>query len=46
MIPMVHLSGHWMREVRVWEGKESYQTLDEAMQDLEKALTEWVEENE
>jgi len=29
-----------------WEGKESYKTLDEAMQDLEKALTEWVEQNE
>ncbi len=29
-----------------WEGKESYKTLDEAMQDLENALPEWVEENE
>ncbi len=25
----------------VWEGQDSYQTLDEAFQDLEQALTEW-----
>lgn len=30
----------------VWEGNESYETLDEAMQDLEKALAEWTEQHE
>ena len=30
----------------VWEGKKRYKTLDEAMQDLEKGLAKWVEENE
>ena len=25
----------------VWEGQDSYKTLDEAFQDLEQALTEW-----
>ena len=29
----------------VWEGKEKYATLDEALQDAEKAITEWLEEN-
>mgnify|MGYP001570665358 CR=1 FL=1 len=29
----------------VWEGKEKYATLDEALQDAEKAIAEWLEEN-
>lgn len=29
----------------VWEGKERYATLDEAFQDAEKAIAEWLEEN-
>ncbi len=26
----------------VWEGRQSYDTLDDAMQDLEKGLAEWL----
>ena len=26
----------------VWEGKKKYKTLNEAFQDLEKGLTEWL----
>ena len=29
----------------VWEGKEKYATLDEALQDAEGAIAEWLEEN-
>lgn len=29
----------------VWEGKSKYKTLDEALQDLEKGLADWFEEN-
>ncbi len=28
----------------VWEGKDEYKTLDEAFQDLEQGLTEWMQE--
>ena len=28
----------------VWEGEDSYATLDEAFADLERALGEWMEE--
>ncbi len=28
----------------VWEGKDSYTTLDEAFQDLEQGLMEWFDE--
>ncbi len=27
----------------VWEGKKSYKTMDEALQDLDKGLGEWLE---
>ena len=26
----------------VWEGRESYETLDDAMQDLESGLADWL----
>ncbi len=29
----------------VWEGKDEYETLDEAFQDLEKGLGEWMREH-
>jgi hypothetical protein len=29
----------------VWEGKEKYPTLDEAFQDAEKAIIEWLGED-
>ncbi len=29
----------------VWEGKERYATLDEAFDDTEKAITDWLDEN-
>ncbi len=29
----------------VWEGKRRYATLDEALQEAEKAIAEWFEEN-
>ena len=28
----------------VWEGKDEYKTLDEAFQDLEQGLAEWMQE--
>jgi hypothetical protein len=28
----------------VWEGKDEYETLDKAFQDLEKGLGEWMRE--
>lgn len=28
----------------VWEGKDEYKTLDEAFQDLEQGLTQWMQE--
>jgi hypothetical protein len=28
----------------VWEGKDEYKTLDEAFQDLEESLGEWMRE--
>ena len=29
----------------VWEGKDQYKSIDAALQDLEKGLAEWLEEN-
>ena len=29
----------------VWEGKDNYKSIDAALQDLEKGLAEWLEEN-
>ena len=29
----------------VWEGKAKYATLDELLQDLEAALSDWMNEN-
>ena len=29
----------------VWEGKRSYATIDEALQDAEAAIAAWVKEN-
>lgn len=29
----------------VWEGKKKYATVDEALQDAERAIAEWIEEN-
>lgn len=29
----------------VWEGKERYATLDEALQDAERAIAEWIKDN-
>ena len=29
----------------VWEGKRKYASLDEALQDAEQAVAEWLEEN-
>lgn len=29
----------------VWEGKVKYATLDELLQDLEAALSDWMNEN-
>jgi len=30
----------------VWEGKVKYKSIDEALQDLEKNLGEWIDEHE
>lgn len=29
----------------IWEGKRKYATLDEALQDAEQAIREWLKEN-
>ncbi|AFY71357.1 hypothetical protein Pse7367_3108 [Thalassoporum mexicanum PCC 7367] len=29
----------------IWEGGNSYASLDEALQDLEEGITEWLEEH-
>lgn len=29
----------------LWEGRETYATLDEALRELDTALKEWMEEN-
>lgn len=29
----------------IWEGRHSYQTMDEVFQELDKALARWIEDN-